>query len=557
MMRISVLVLVPIALSCGGGSQADDDGDTSTGQPTSTATSVTTTVGPSTDSSDCAPLVACGGECVDVDVDPAHCGGCDEACADGLACIGGTCGLACGPGSTACVDHCTDIQVDPANCGGCDQPCGTGVPCIAGTCTPSCDDGDIDCDGTCIDPRNDEANCGACGMTCVGEQPCVYGECVATTLHHLLITGQSLSMGAVSEVVSTTQPYSNVMFNTGVRAGGQNLTSFVPLVEQFVAGEGETIASGFANLVTETTGGATTGIRSLASAHGIGGQPYTVLRKGTAAYANGMAQVTAGAMLAAAASETYTVRAVAVIHGESDHGGGNQSYDLNLLEWQSDYEADVRALTLQTAPVPMFTDQMSSFTALGAATSTIPIQQLAAAAARPDRIFIVAPKYMLGYVADGVHLTGDGERMLGEYYAKAWHRVLVEGEPWVPLSPREVQREGAVITVDFNVPAPPLVLDTTLVTDPGAFGFAFTDTSGASPTITSVELVDEDTVSITLSAAPTGGNKRLRYAMTGNVGAAAGPTTGARGNLRDSDATPSLAGYALFNWCVHFEQAVP
>jgi len=199
----------------------------------------------------------------------------------------------------------------------------------------------------------------------------------------------------------------------------------------------------------------------------------------------------------------------------------------------------------------------ASFTALGSATSTVPVQQLAAAAARPDRIFVVAPKYMLGYVADGVHLTGDGERMLGEYYAKAWRRVLVDGEAWLPVSPRAVQRDGAVITVDFIVPAPPLVLDTTLVTDPGTFGFGFGDTSGAAPTIAAVAIVDDDTVSITLSAEPVGGNKRLRYAMTGSAGAAAGPTTGARGNLRDSDATVSLAAYPLFNWCVHFDEAVP
>lgn len=541
-------LLVPFVVACSPDGTDEDEADTSSGAPTTTSmtttTSPTSTASSATDGSDCG-------------ADPEACGICDPPCADGLACIDGTCGLACGPGSTACGDHCTDTQIDPAHCGACDAPCDADVPCIAGTCTPDCDDGDLDCDGTCIDPGHDENNCGGCGMTCATDQPCVYGECVATTLHHLLITGQSLSMGAAAPVVSIVQPYSNVMFNTGVRAGGVNLTSFVPLLEAFVAGEGETIASGFANLLTESTGGLGMGLTSLASAHGIGGQPYTVLRKGTAAYANGMAQVTAGAMLAAAASETYAVRAVAVIHGESDHGGGNQNYDQNLLEWQSDYEADVRTITGQSAPVPMFTDQMSSFTALGSATSTIPIQQLAAAAERPDRIYIVAPKYMLGYVADGVHLTGDGERMLGEYYAKAWRRVLVDGEPWLPLSPRAVQRDGAVITVDFNVPAPPLVLDTTLVTDPGAFGFAFSDSSGAAPTIAAVAIVDEDTVSVTLSAEPIGGNKRLRYAMTGSTGALAGPTTGARGNLRDSDATVSLAAYPLFNWCVHFDEAVP
>ena len=48
----------------------------------------------------------------------------------------------------------------------------------------------------------------------------------------------------------------------------------------------------------------------------------------------------------------------------------------------------------------------------------------------------------------------------------------------------------------------------------------------------------------------------VRYAYTGAPGAVAGATTGPRGNLRDSDATPSLYGYALYNWAIHFEIAV-
>jgi hypothetical protein len=385
----------------------------------------------------------------------------------------------------------------------------------------------------------------------------VQGQCVATTLHHLLLTGQSLSVGALSAVVSATQPFENVMFSNGVRAGAAGLAGFAPLVEAWDGSQGETIASGFANLLTSLTGGAGAGLRSLVSAHGVGGQPYAALRKGTAPYAAGLAQVAAGASLAAQAGDAYAVRAVAVVHGESDHAQHNERYTEDLLAWQSDYEADVQAATGQALPVPMFACQMSSFTKYGAATSSIPLQQLAAAEARPDRFFVVGPKYMLPYVADGVHLTGEGERWLGELYAKAWRRVLVDGERWRPLSPRRVERDGATVRVRFWVPAPPLVIDTTTITDPGARGFRFTDTSATPPTIVAVELEGDDTVRLTLSAVPTGGNRRVHYAMFGDPGAAAGPTTGARGNLRDSDATPSLGGYALANWCVHFSADVP
>ena len=109
----------------------------------------------------------------------------------------------------------------------------------------------------------------------------------------------------------------------------------------------------------------------------------------------------------------------------------------------------------------------------------------------------------------------------------------------------------------MHVPVPPLVMDTTLVSDPGKNGFAWADDGPSTPTIESVVITGPDTVVITLSAAPTGAKPRLRYAFTGVSGALGGPTTGPRGNLRDSDATPSPEGYKLYNWCVHFEAPAP
>ena len=66
-----------------------------------------------------------------------------------------------------------------------------------------------------------------------------------------------------------------------------------------------------------------------------------------------------------------------------------------------------------------------------------------------------------------------------------------------------------------------------------------------------------DTVKITLASAPTGQNKRLRYAYTATPLTCPGTESGPRGNLRDSDTTPSRYGYALHDWCVHFDEAVP
>lgn len=378
-----------------------------------------------------------------------------------------------------------------------------------------------------------------------------------TPLHHVLITGQSLSVGSQSRIVSTTQPFDNVSFSTGVRAGGEKLDALIPLVETADGALGETLASGMANWLTESARASGGDHRSLMSAHGVSSRPYNALARGTAPYAEGMAQVEAGLALAAERGEDYAVRAVVAIHGESDHVGGNTRYDLDLQQWQRDYEADIQAITGQVRTVPLLTDQVSSFTAFDAETSAIPLLQLAASRARPDRILLVGPKYMLPYVADGVHLTGDGERWLGEMHAKVFEQALLQGEPWRPVSPRSIVRDGAQITVQLWVPVPPLVLDDERIDNPGNHGFEYTDDSEEPPPITSVQLWGDDAVRLTLGEIPVGTSPRIRYAMRGIAGQAAGTTTGARGTLRDSDATVSRHGYPLFNWCVHFDEPVP
>ena len=390
-------------------------------------------------------------------------------------------------------------------------------------------------------------------------------------VNQVLGTGQSLSVGTLgSPVLTTTQPYSNLMFVTGVMAESAGLTSFLPLVEgDLIPGTGsrvETMSSSFANLVTKVARnvilvGQPAGQTShdlLVSQHGVGSTTYAGLKKGTAPYATGIAQAQAGHDLAVAAGQSHVVRVVTNVHGETDSDQNNTAYEDNLIEWQSDYETDVQAITGQADPIPMLITQFSSWTARTGfpTTSIIPSAMLAAHVDAPGKIVLVGAKYHLPYAADGVHLSNDGYRHMGEDYAKVYRRVILEGKPWEPIHPKSITRVGAVVTVQMHVPAPPLVLDTALVSNPGHFGFEWAD-DGPTPSIVSVALAGADTVTITLSATPTGDNPRLRYAFTGASGALGGAATGPRGNLRDSDITPSRNGYALYNWCVHFDVEAP
>jgi hypothetical protein len=373
-------------------------------------------------------------------------------------------------------------------------------------------------------------------------------------LHHILGTGQSLSEGwNGTPPLTTTQPFNNLMLS-GV---GQTGTDLVPLIEgpNLHSALVETISSALGNTLAALS--PQTNYTSIVTRNGEGSQAYVNLKKGTTWYNKGMGQIQKAQAASTNMGHTYQVAAVTTVHGESDHVANNGPYYAGYLkEWQADYQADARALTGQTNSVPMFFCQMSSHTKYNSTTSLIPGAQLWASEISRD-LTLVCPKYFLTY-SDGVHLTAQSYRHLGEYYGKALKRVLVDHLPWDPLKPVKITQSGATITVDFAVPVPPLAIDTTLVLAQTNYGFEYAD-DASSATINSVSITDADTMTITLSAPPTGANPRLRYAYTGVSGSGAGcnQAGSARGNIRDSDATPSLYGSNLNNWLVHFDYPVP
>jgi len=78
----------------------------------------------------------CGGVCVDVTTNGAHCGMCNNACGQGLFCSGSVCGATCAAGMP-CGNSCVDTQTDSSNCGFCGMSCGNGVACVGGVCAVS------------------------------------------------------------------------------------------------------------------------------------------------------------------------------------------------------------------------------------------------------------------------------------------------------------------------------------------------------------------------------------------------------------------------------------
>jgi hypothetical protein len=383
-------------------------------------------------------------------------------------------------------------------------------------------------------------------------RPNPLGNPVKPVLDHVLILGESLAIaldgGPPLSTVPSTQ---NFRFYAD-----HSTTNLSPLTE----GGAETIASGAANHISATTPGR----RVVMSNVGSSSMSYSTEKKGTDNFAWGVQQFQAAPQAAALALFSGRPRAIFAVAGNGGTDSSNPDYGQSVREWQADYQDEAQRVTGYADPIPMFHSQISEWTCptMGAnSTAAAPTSLLAEAETNPAKTILVCPRYpfphaVAGASFPGLHLSNVGNRWLGEYYAKAYKKVVVDGGVWTPLKPQLISRSGAVITAKFDVPVPPLVLDPTLVSNPGNYGFEYSDDSGSPPTISSVTPAGSDTVTITLSAVPTGTNKRLRYAFTGVPGNPGGPTTGPRGNLRDSDATTSLYGNTLYNWCVHFDKPV-
>lgn len=367
-------------------------------------------------------------------------------------------------------------------------------------------------------------------------------EFVMPEINHVLVVGQSNGLGGGSTGgLNTRQRYRNRMWRNGVLGGtssAQDYREMVPLLEST-----ETIATGFSDFVSFKSGGTHAALLTNCC---NGATAYSGLAKGTVPYALGTTHVRQGRQRVG--GSRFRTRAILCVHGEADAASG--TYDVDIRQWQSDYQTDINRLegAVSTRLIPMFHTQAGY---PGFAANDGAILALAEHVANPTKSIMVGPRYFLTY-PDGVHFNSASSQRLGEYYGKAYYSQCISGVQWQPLRPSSVVRSGATITITFTGNVGQLVLDTTNVTDPGNFGFSYTDDT-ATASVIRVVVQGSNQVVVTLNTTPTGANKKVRYGYNGAT--EAGYNTGKRGCLRDSDPELSPNGNSLVNWCVYFNEA--
>lgn len=407
-------------------------------------------------------------------------------------------------------------------------------------------------------------------------------EAVLGRYELIIHQGQSLSDGGTAGishgmVASPTPraPHHGMMFNTDIKAPSPDLlnvdavTDFLPARESFYSLRNDT--QGTTMMDTIHAMGAAAGVQRRGVIYqtcGHGGRGIAQISKNPpdaqVAYANTLLTAQAAKKVAAKYGKSIVIRAVPLTHGEADASSTSRAtYLAAMRQLLNDNNADLRPVTGQAEPIVMILDQLSAATnATGA--SEIALAQLDAVETWPTEFFPSTPKYFFqgayGFVSTR-HLWPPGYALLGEYNGRVWHHLFQTGEGWTATRPRAVSRQGAVIDIQFWVPKPPLVLDTTTLSAAVNSGFGYTDDAGG-PTIQSVAVVDNDVVRVTLTGEPLGASPRISYALTGGQVLPAAPDGTMRsatwGNLRDSDPQESRAipGLPLRNWSWTFERSV-
>jgi len=397
----------------------------------------------------------------------------------------------------------------------------------------------------------------------------LYYESIAqnnfSAINHIVHMGQSLGAGEQSlPVVTGTDPgYGNLMFAMGTHTWSDQYFasqperrayrhfSFVPLRAQQRGGEGETIANGMCDhlriAISKRTGISEAPkflfsyagqggryLRELNKRHDDAKDPRAGARRSNGGYyQTSIDDVRRAKYVADSLGLSYSVLAVTWMQGEANGTGklnrwGSslsrpdflEAYQKDLIDIKNDYQEDIRAITDQKQNPSFFTYQTAGNMS-GIAQWNVCNEE--------DDMFMIGPTYMLPNAensyyktgkqwrtGDGIHLTADGERWLGEQFGKVIKRVVADGQNWKPLQPENAtfSRNEKTILVDFHVPVGSIVIDTSFLPPQGkGLGFDVYDDEGRRYDVDKVKIVSSTALRITLKVKP--GEERKLFLQYG------------------------------------------
>ena len=373
----------------------------------------------------------------------------------------------------------------------------------------------------------------------------------STDYSHIILYGQSLSMGWECPEVITTEPVENCYMigsSPMINHGNDQSLSLNPLKAVKWASGGEqpvvALTNSFATLYNDNH---SVPQKFIGTNCGEGGKSIERLMKqctnGTNYYTTEFLDTINSAKSAVdTIDKTISCPAIFFMQGEYNYvsltGAGlepdtdatsdKDQYKQYLMQLKNDMQADIMEKYGQSKK-PLFFIYQVAGTYINRKDMSITMAQIEFAEENDD-VFLMNSTYgMPDY--NGGHLSTNGYRWYGEMMAKSMYQVFENRKQWNGLELANIQIDGKKVLCDFRVPVLPLVFDTWTKEERTNNGFrVFKDDSEI--TIEDIS-IEENRVIITTNTELTG-TIEVTYAGQGPTGS---------GNLRDSDTFNSMYTY--------------
>lgn len=295
-----------------------------------------------------------------------------------------------------------------------------------------------------------------------------------------------------------------------------------------------------------------------------GGQGATVishLGKGSKPYQKFVEDIENAYKTAKDRGWDFVMPALCWMQGETDVTSyPDTDYRKLLLQFVKDINDDVKQITGQKQDVEIICYQTGpvtrakKFDALSYNCHETVIPQTFLELVRDNPIFHASgPMYPYNFVREAIHIDATGHQQHGKLVALTALDILRHQKHNRGLIPLSTVINENDITIKFNVPCPPLAIDTILVNKAGNYGFSVINRQNQD--IAKSIVVEGNSVIIHCSESPK--DCRIRYAVNGE-NMKSGRLHGPRGNLRDSQGASfsvNIQGkkYPIHNWCWQFD----
>ena len=371
---------------------------------------------------------------------------------------------------------------------------------------------------------------------------------------HVIIYGQSLSLGENTQVGLSMDPIANALMffggpvsNNG-RTDESNYQSFLPLASTATR---ETPAPGMAAMVAqlllEEDGIDLANLNQtlLLNCPGEGGKRLQDLDKGSTAYTRMVTGIHYGNLRSNQLNKGYLNQVLYMIQGESsyDVGGGEdpELYQTLFQQLLVDLKADTLADNGVSRDPLVIWYQTSSHNRAGK-TPGIALKQIEMVEANEHYVFST-PVYPLPYSNDLIHVSNVGAMLLGAYGGLAMKRAMWDGVKTHPLlfgTPVRVGNNAVLLPRKY--PGTPLVLDANAF-NPGNFGFSGATAALVNNPVLEVTLAGPDAIKVRFQNPLSAGDK-VRYAWIGTADYGCG-------GLRDSQGDQIVFRHAGVVWPMH------